>query len=105
MDDARPVCRCQRIGNLHPVPKRIVWRQLATRQTRRERFSFEVLHHQEVGPVLVTDVEQLADVRVRQARDRARLALETLPGGGVAVRPGLRTLIATVRPRRVSRAL
>ena len=83
MDDARAVCRCQRLGNLPPVPKRIARRQFATRQTRRERVSFEVLHHQEVGPVLVTDVEQLADVGMRQARDRARLAFETLSGGGV----------------------
>ena len=43
----------------------------------RERFTLEQLHHQIVDAVLVTDVEERADVRVVELRDGARLALET----------------------------
>ena len=59
-----------------------------------------------VDAVVLPDVVERADVRVVQAGDRLRLALEA----GAAVRVGAdtaggRTLMATVRSRRVSRAL
>ena len=45
--------------------------------------SFEVLHHQEVDAVLVSDVVERADVRMLKRGDGARFALEALPEIGV----------------------
>jgi hypothetical protein len=42
----------------------------------RERLALDQLHHQIVGLTLAADVVERADVRVVEARDRARLALE-----------------------------
>ena len=50
------------------------------------------------------DVVNRADVRVVETRQRARLALEALAALGVGAGCGGRTLIATVRSSRVSRA-
>ena len=43
-----------------------------------ERFAVEVLEYQEVGVAVAADVEQRADVRMLERRDRACLALEPL---------------------------
>ena len=43
-----------------------------------ERLALEQLHHEEVASVLVADVEERADVRMVERRDRLRLALEAL---------------------------
>src|SRR6185369_3365861 len=68
------------------VLERFVERQRAPRQSGRQRFAVQVLHDQELEIVLAADVVQRADVRMVEARDRARLALEALaavrlPGG------------------------
>src|SRR3954469_636223 len=47
-----------------------------SRQALAKRFTVEVLHHQIAGVVILSDVEQRADVRVRERGDGARLALE-----------------------------
>ena len=44
----------------------------------------QVLHDQEVGAVLIPDIEQRADVRVRQRGDSSCLALEALPRGKIS---------------------
>ena len=70
-----------------------------------ERLAFEVLHDQECRcPSCFADVVQRADVRMIERGDRARLALEALAQLRVRRRLAGRTLIATVRSRRVSRA-
>ena len=49
------------------------------RPTRsRERLAFEELHDEVLDALLVTDVVERADVRVRELRDRLCFALETL---------------------------
>ena len=48
-----------------------------------EGVALQVLHHQEVDPVLLPDVVQGANVRVVQAGDGLRLALEPLLQIGV----------------------
>jgi hypothetical protein len=48
-----------------------------------ERLSFEVLHHQEIGAVLMADVVEGADVRMLKRGDGARLALEPLSEIGI----------------------
>ena len=49
-----------------------------TREPCAQRLSLQVLHHEEVGALVVPDVVQRADVRVRKERDGTRLALEPL---------------------------
>jgi hypothetical protein len=46
----------------------------------RERFALQKFHDQEISAVLVAHVVQMADIRVRQRRDGARFAIETLLG-------------------------
>ena len=48
-----------------------------------QRVALQVLHHQEVDPVLAPDVMERANVRVVQAGDGLRLALEPLLEIGV----------------------
>jgi hypothetical protein len=55
-----------------------------------------------VRVALVPDVEQRADVRVVERRDRLRLALEALASILVLGEGGGRILTATLRSRRVS---
>ena len=57
------------------------------------------------GAVLVADVVQRADVRMIELRDRARFAVEALAELRIGGETSGRTLMATVRSRRVSRAL
>ena len=67
-------------------------------------FTFEVLHDQKVRAAVGADVMERADVGMIQARDGFRFALEALAAGRVAGSSADRTLMATVRSRRVSRA-
>src|SRR5207244_9571667 len=64
--------------------QRLGGRQRAALQRVGERFALEELHDQERLPVVVADVEELADVRVAQAGRGAGLADEALAGRGVA---------------------
>ena len=74
------------------------------RANAREGLPVQILHDEEIDAVLLPDVMERADVRVGQRGYGAGLALETLPGGRVVGQVRGRTLIATVRSRRVSRA-
>ena len=106
MDDALPVRLVQRVGDLDPVAKRLLQRQRALREAVRQRLALEKLHDEVLGLALASDVVQRADVRVRELRDRLRLALEALADFlGLRRAWSGRTLIATVRSSRVSRAL
>lgn len=62
----------QRLGDLRAVAEHVGERQRSPRDAVGERLSFEQLHDEEV----VADVEEGADVRVRELRDRLRLSLE-----------------------------
>ena len=70
-----------------------------------ERLAAEVLHHEERLPVVLPDVVQRADVGVLEGGDGTGLALEAGTRVGSEANAGGRTLTATVRSRRVSRAL
>ena len=58
-------------------------RQRVTPDPLAECFAFQVLHHQEVGPVLGADVVQGADVGMVQSGDRLGFALEPLAQVGI----------------------
>ena len=83
MDDAGRVRRGERAGHLDAVAERLIERQPAAREPARERLALEELHDQEVGAVLLADVEERADVRVTEARDDARLTRQALPRGQI----------------------
>ena len=79
MDDARAVRLVERVADLDRDRQRLVDRERAAcRAACGERLAFEILQDEEVDAVLLADVEQRADVRVAERRDRARLALEAL---------------------------
>ena len=68
----------QSLCDFDGVRQRLIERQCALCEALRERFTFEVFHHQKVDIFVATHVEECADVRVIQARDRLRLSLEAL---------------------------
>src|SRR6266852_5728776 len=51
-----------------------------------QRFSFQQLGHDVAGPLVVTEVEDGEDVRVRERGNRSRLALKSRHRVGVARR-------------------
>ena len=64
MGDAPAVSGGEGIGDLSAVLESFVERQLSSREPSPKRFPLQALHHKEVRLVLVTDVEQWADVRM-----------------------------------------
>ena len=66
-----------------------------------ERLAFEVIHHHEVDAILFADIVERADVWMIQRRDPREPPVRIVH----ADPRGRSTLIATVRSRRVSRAL
>ena len=78
MDDAGAVRSRERVGNLNPDLQRLVERQRTLLQPLFERLALQVLHDQEVDPVLAADVVHGADVRMTEGGERLGLALEPL---------------------------
>ena len=84
----------QAVGDLHGQVQ-----QLARRIDGRDGRAVDVLHHQVAAALgQLPDVVQLADVRMVQRRDRARLAAKRSENSVLDV------LMATIRSSRVSRA-
>ena len=84
VDDALPVGGGQGVGDLGRHGQRLLERQRSLLEAVGERLAREVLHHQEGRTVVLADVVERADVRVVQAGDGLRFALEA----GAAVRVG-----------------
>ena len=82
MHDPLPVRLVQRVGDLDPEPKSLLERERTFREPVRERLPLQVLHDEVLGVAFPTHVVQSADVRVRELRDRLRLALEPLADVG-----------------------
>ena len=78
MHDPLPVRLVQRIRNVDGDSQRLIQRQRALLQPLGQRLPVEILHDQEVDPVLVADVMEGADVRVVQRRDGFGFSLESL---------------------------
>ena len=68
----------QCVGHFDAVAQGVIQWQRPFRQARRERFPFQVFHHQVIGSILVTDVEQGADVGMLQRGNGPRFPLEAL---------------------------
>ena len=83
MHHALAVDFVQCVGNLDAVLKRLIHWQSALHQAVGQRLTFDVLHDDEVDPIVLTDVVERADVRMIQLRDRSGLTLEPLSSPGV----------------------
>ena len=89
MDDAASVSRVEGVTDFDGVAEGFVdWQGRVfgsglPLQPPRQRFAFQVLHHQEVDIVLMPHVVEDADVWMFQRGDRLRLALEPLVKLGV----------------------
>ena len=83
MDNAGTVRRGERLGDLDAVGQCLVQGQLATRETSGKRFTVQVLHHQKGSSILVTNVEERADARMRERGDRSGFSFEPLSCGRV----------------------
>src|SRR5438093_7940981 len=95
----------QRVSDLNRVLKGLVERQGPLPEALGQRLAFQVLHHQEVDAVLAADIVNKADVRMAQrASVLASRSNRCFSSGSDATWSG-RTLTATARLRRVSRAL
>jgi len=66
----------QRVGSLDGVLQHLLNRQRAFLQTLRQRFAFDILHHQIINSILLADVVKDADLRMIQAGDGFCFALE-----------------------------
>ena len=75
---ALPVRVGECTGNLDGEAQDLIERQRTSAQALRERFSLEMLHHDELNAALLADVVERADVRMADLGDGQRLALETL---------------------------
>ena len=78
VDDPLPVRLVQRIRDLNSNLQCLIQRQRALLQPVGQRLALQVLHDQEVDPVLAADVVEGANVRVIEAGDGLGLALEPL---------------------------
>ena len=130
MRNALSVRFVQGVGDLGGVPQHLSGREWPLGQPCGQRVAFQVLHHQEGDPVpltpalsprrgrLIPDIVERANVRVVQAGDGLRLALEPLQEVGVtgdmlgqdldgdrAVQPRVAGLVdlSPSRPRRWAR--
>ena len=101
--DAAAVRGIQRLGDLPPQPQDLIERQRPEGELRRQSLAVEVFHDQ-YAPAVVADVVNRADVRMGKLRKRPDLPLEALVQLGEEATPSGRTLIATSRSSRESRA-
>jgi hypothetical protein len=78
MHDAHAMGGLQCAGDLDRDLQRVVDLQRATLEARGQCLAVEEFHDQEFEIVRPADVVQCADVRVRELRNDARFALESL---------------------------
>ena len=74
----------------------------AARDPGRQRLALEMLHHQVGNAVVIAEIVNRANVRVRERRDGPGLPFETGAAAGIDGEAGGKTLTATVRPSRAS---
>ncbi len=73
----------ERIRHLNPVSGHLLGRKRASGELLGQGLSFQKLHDEVIHPVLMPDVIERADVRMRQGGDRLRLPFEALTKFGV----------------------
>ena len=86
VDDSVPMRVVEGTGDLVRICKRLVQRHWPVRQSRGQRFAFEVLHDDEVDLIVTADVVESADVRVRERSHRSCFSGE--PGAHLLIERG-----------------
>ena len=76
MHDPAAMRAIQRLGDLRAVAQSLLDGKRTAQQSIGETLAFEQLEDEIVDPVLMSDVVQRANVRMRESRDRLRFALE-----------------------------
>ena len=105
VDDALGVRVGERVGNLHGEIDRAARIQRPPGDRRCQRLARHELEHEKQLALILADLVQRGDVRVRERGGGARLLQEPLAAfAGSPATSAASTLIATVRPSRVSRA-
>ena len=102
MHDSTAMRRLQARRDLSSITQDLIQRQRPTPQTLGQRLAFQQLHHEIAHAILRAHVMQLANVRMIQRRDGARLTFEALScislvghvsrknlDGNAAVEPGI----------------
>ena len=79
VDDALAVRSIEGVRDLHGVLEPQIQWQGTFLKSVRECLAIQVLHHQEIGAVFVTDVVERTDVRMVEGGNRPRLAFKPLP--------------------------
>ena len=80
MDDATLVRCRERVGDLDGVTESLIHRQLAAREALSQGLAVQIFHHQEPSSALVPNIENRADVRVRERSNRSGLAVKAMLG-------------------------
>src|SRR5579863_3133583 len=78
MNDAPAVSFVERVGNLDSDFQQLFDEERTFINPRGQSFTFDVLHHEEIGAVLRADIVERADVRMVQRGDSPRFALKAL---------------------------
>ena len=78
VSDALAMRLVERVGNFYRVLQDLLDRQRTFLQSLRERFAFQVFHHQKINFVLMSCVVERADVGMIQAGDGFCFAVESL---------------------------
>ena len=78
MDDSRAMRLDERVGNLGRTAQDLVERERSASETGGQGLAAHELHDQKVHAVVLTDVIQRANVRMAEAGDHSRFALESL---------------------------
>ena len=106
MHDALRVRGFERLGDFDTDAKSLSERQGSSPQARRQGFPLQELHHEEIHAVVVSDVIERADARMRESSDGAGFVSEARPPSRVGGRRQQKYLYRDMQESsRVSRAL
>ncbi len=118
MDDALRMRGGECLGDLDGCAQGLCERYRPFAQPRRQRLAVEILHDEEVDPVVVPHLVQRADARMRESSDRPRFVREARPtarvGRGVrqqhldrdvAIEPGVAGLVDLAHAASADKAL
>ena len=105
MDDAARVRGRERVGHRHRDAQQLVQAQALPRDERVEAGAAHVLHDDEVDGAVRLDLVDRDDVRMVERGGGLRFLEKAAPAAcSSCIRSAGRTLMATSRPSRVSRA-
>ena len=82
MDETGAVRMLQPLAYIFGDAKDLVDRYRCLLQALGESFPFQIFHNEEAGSALLTDVIEVANVRMAKSRDGSRLAIKALLGLG-----------------------